>query len=485
MFVGRKEYIDDLSALWRKSTSSLVACRGRRRIGKSTLIEQFAEKTADRFFSFEGLPPRKGMTNRDQLANFGALLAQQTNRPRLVFESWHDAFFWLNEFIDDKKRTVVLLDEISWMGAYDPDFPGHLKWAWDKLFHKHDKLVMVICGSVSAWIKRNILDNTGFAGRFSRDYILPELPLSVCPSFWGATAGAVSTREMFDILSVTGGVPRYLEEIDPALSAEENIRRLFFTPQGKLFKEFDDMFSAVFGEAATTKKAILKALAEGPKSGAELSAELGLSNTGHFADHLRSLADGGFIAAGTGLNPETGKSARIDRYRLKDNYTRFYLHYIEPRRQMVEKDLFEFSSLEQLKGLDVMLGLQFENLVLGNLQMLFPMLGLESSLVLSASPYCQRAAVGREGCQIDLLIQTPRMLMVVEIKRRREIGREVIDEVDEKVKRLKYASNLSLRTALVYDGRLSPAVAADRYFDFLIPASRFFVPAGAQMSHIA
>ena len=68
------------------------------------------------------------------------------------------------------------------------------------------------------------------------------------------------------------------------------------------------------------------------------------------------------------------------------------------------------------------------------------------------------------------------MLMVVEIKRRREIGREVIDEVDAKVKKLKFAGNLSLRTALVYDGRLSPAVAADRYFDFIVPASRFFAP---------
>ena len=143
---------------------------------------------------------------------------------------------------------------------------------------------------------------------------------------------------------------------------------------------------------------------------------------------------------------------------------------------MVEKDLFEFSSLEQLNGLESMFGFQFENLVLNNLQMLFPMLGLDTALVLSASPYCQRAAVGREGCQIDLLIQTQRMLMVVEIKRRREIGREIIDEVDAKVKKLKFAGNLSLRTALVYDGRLSPAVAADRYFDFIVPASRFFAP---------
>ena len=146
MFVGRTEYLDDLASLWRKTTSSLVACRGRRRIGKSTLIEHFAENTAEVFLSFEGLPPRKGMTNRDQLDNFGTALARQTNRPRIVLETWHDAFFWLDKAIDGAKRTVILLDEISWMGAYDPDFPGHLKWAWDKLFHKHDKLVMVVCG---------------------------------------------------------------------------------------------------------------------------------------------------------------------------------------------------------------------------------------------------------------------------------------------------------------------------------------------------
>ncbi len=65
--------------------------------------------------------------------------------------------------------------------------------------------------------------------------------------------------------------------------------------------------------------------------------------------------------------------------------------------------------------------------------------------------------------------------MAVEIKRRREIGHEIIDEVEEKVRRLKYRGDLSLRTALVYEGRLSPSVAADRYFDFLIPADRFFV----------
>ena len=212
----------------------------------------------------------------------------------------------------------------------------------------------------------------------------------------------------------------------------------------------------------------------GPKSAAELAEIDGKTPNGSYARALKDLRMAGYVAGDGGLNPCTGEPLREERFRVSDNYTRFYLHYIEPRRKMIEKDLFEFTSLEQLKGADVMFGFQFENLVLGNLHMLFPMLGLETSLVLSAAPYFQRATAGREGCQIDLMIQTQRMLMAVEIKRRREIGHEIIDEVSEKVRKLKFSSNLSLRTALVYDGRLSPSVAADRYFDFLIPAERFF-----------
>lgn len=471
MFIGRNEYIDDLCALWRKSTSSLVACRGRRRIGKSTLIEHFAKASAEVFLSFEGLPPRKGMTNRDQLENFATSLARQTNSPKLVIETWHDAFFWLNRAIDDGKRTVILLDEISWLGAYDPDFPGHLKWAWDKLFHSHDRLVMVVCGSVSAWIKENILDNTGFAGRFSRDYVLPELPLSVCPAFWGRSADKVSSREMLDILSVTGGVPRYLEELDPALSSGENIRRLFFTPQGKLFKEFDEMFASVFGEASLTKKAVLEALAKGQRSGAELARELGMANTGRFAEHLRSLAEGGFIASDAAVNPETGRSARIDRYRLRDNYTRFYLRCVEPRKNEIATGGYRFATVEQIAGWDSILGLAFENLVVNNWVELLPHIGAQNAIVESAAPYRRSSGNPGGGVQIDLLIQTPRTAYVVEIKRKNRIGREVEADVEEKIGRLKLRKGMSVRPVLVYDGTIDPQVAGGGFFVAMVDAA--------------
>lgn len=105
MFFGRKEQLEDLEALWRKKTSSLVACRGRRRIGKSTLFREFARRTAGAYLEFEGLPPRDGrpVPNAEQLAAFAAALARQTNSPILTLPNWYDAFFWLDKAIDDSR----------------------------------------------------------------------------------------------------------------------------------------------------------------------------------------------------------------------------------------------------------------------------------------------------------------------------------------------------------------------------------------------
>ena len=474
MFVGRDRDLKDLEALWGRDQGVLVTCRGRRRIGKSTLIEEFAARSADKFICIEGLPPRKGMTDAVQRRWFCEKVAEYSGHEVIYAPTWSLAFAQLDELLKSDRRTVMLLDEISWLGGYNPDFAGYLKEAWDRKFRKHPNLVFVLCGSVSAWIAENILNSTGFVGRDSLDIELKELTPFQCQQMLGPAGVRMSVREKIDLLSVTGGVPKYLEDVRPELSVDENVRRMCFMPRGILFREFDETFSGVFGRRARTRGRILRFLMSGPKSAAELAEIDGKTPNGSYARALKDLRMAGYVAGDGGLNPCTGEPSREERFRISDNYTRFYLHYIEPRRRMVEKDTFEFSSLEQLKGLETMFGLQFENLVLGNLQTLFPMLGLEESLVLSAAPFFQRATADRERCQIDLMIQTQRMAMVVEIKRRREIGHEIIDEVDEKVRKLRLGSRLSLRTALVYDGRLSPSVAADRYFDFLIPADRFF-----------
>ena len=120
------------------------------------------------------------------------------------------------------------------------------------------------------------------------------------------------------------------------------------------------------------------------------------------------------------------------------------------------------------------MGLQFENLVLANLGTIVGMIGLGNAQILSAAPYRRAASRdgSRKGVQIDLLIQTRRSICLVEIKRRREIGREVIDEMEEKVSALPRRRGISVRTALVYAGHLAPIVEADGYFDAIVPFHR-------------
>ena len=177
------------------------------------------------------------------------------------------------------------------------------------------------------------------------------------------------------------------------------------------------------------------------------------------------------VAGARGKTPETGRDVREVRYRLKDNYTRFYLKYIQPKSDAIREGLFRYVSLERLPNWNSIMGLQFENLVINNYRSLLPRLGLDRSLLLSAAPYRRIASEKsrRKGVQIDLLLQTRMSFCLVEIKRQREIGREVIDAMREKVRRLAAPSGTSIRTALVFDGELAPSVEADGYFDAIIP----------------
>ena len=471
-FFGRQDIFARLSPLLEKHSASLVTCRGRRRVGKSTVIEKFAELQGLRFIKIEGRRPDKKLANCDELAAFAKQLASQTGADRSVPGSWPEAFGRLAGVLNDDEWTLVLLDEISWLGHYDEAFADDLKIAWDNVFKKHDRLILVLCGSVSSWIKDEIIDNTAYMGRRSLDIVVPELPLKECVKFWGRRAARIDVREIIDVLSVTGGIPRYLEEINPSWSAEENIRNLAFRKRSVLREDFDEMFNDVITEEAKFTASVLRKLVDGPKSGAELGKLMKLDKGSRVFSALARLEEVGFVAQDNGVNPETGDLPREKRYRIRDNYTRFYLKYIEPVKAQIDEDAFTFTSLAEFEDIDSMFGLAFETLVVNNYRDLLPELHLGTGLIQSAAPYRRRGTKGshgRKGVQIDFLIQTRKSICIVEIKRKKEIGREVINEVDAKVNSIKRRPGISAKTALVYDGEFSPVAKADGYFDAVIP----------------
>lgn len=469
MFFGRKAELEDLLSLWNKQVSSLVTCRGRRRIGKSTLIEEFARISRARFVKIEGKAPEPKQTDYDQRAFFAEQLSRYVGMDISVPATWLKAFEALDRILDDAK-TVVLIDEISWLGRYDSGFAGSLKTAWDNLFRRHRRLVLVLCGSVSSWISENILNSTGFVGRRSRDYLLKELSPSECVKFWGRKADRVSSREVLDVLAVTGGVPKYLEEIDPSRSAGENIRRLCFTPSGTLFLDFEDIFAKVFGNGTQVKRAILKALADGSKTGADVAATIGVERGGGISDNLKELEEAGFVAKDVSRDPVTGRMRREACWRLCDNYMRFYLKYVEPLKDDIVSGRASFDNLELLGGWHAMMGLQFENLIVNNFREFLPKLGFSGVPVLSAAPFRGKSTARSAGVQIDLLIQARKSVCLVEIKHGERVDESVEDEVARKIDALSLKSSISVRTVLIHLGELSPAVRGSGFFDYIINA---------------
>ena len=301
---------------------------------------------------------------------------------------------------------------------------------------------------------------------------MPELPLPECLEFWGRKADRTSTREVLDVLSVTGGVPKYLNEMDPSLSPGDNIRRLCYDPDGYLFKDYDRIFDDVFGGSVDAKRRILEALAEGPASISELAEKFKTDPNGHLSQDVSELEEAGFVAGSEGLNPTTGRPVRERRYRLKDNYTRFYLRYVLPKREAIRSGLYRAVPLERLPGWDAVMGLQFENLVLNNIRAVASLVGLEGKCIESAAPYFRSGRKTGLGVQIDYLVQLSKSVYLFEIKRKQKITVAVEDEVRQKLERLKLPKGKSAKLVLVYDGELDSEIEEDGFFDYLISADR-------------
>jgi len=464
MFIGREIELKKLEEFRHdRRIAGLIVCSGRRRIGKSTLIEKFAEGA--RFLEFQGLAPRPNMTNQIQLDHFGTLMGTNFGIPPMKFDGWHHALATLAG-LTKEGECIIFLDEISWMASQDKDFSGKLKTVWDTQFKKNPRLILVICGSVSSWIQNNILEDKGFMGRVSYEIHLQELPLYDADKFWFKNQ-QISAYEKFKVLCVTGGIPRYLEEIKPHKTAEQNIKSLCFTAGGILLDEFDKIFKDIFEYRAEEYKRIVLTILHRPLSTGEICEKLNVKQSGSFNKKLKALVQCGFLQRDYAWHGNK-KVEKQSLYRLCDNYLRFYLKYIEPKRDLIEQGLYDNLHLEELEDWRSIMGLQFENLVLNNIKILQGTIDISPASLLSAAPYFQNKTLRQEACQVDLLIQTKFSVYVCEIKFRHKIGIEVIDEVREKIRKLSIPKSCSVRPVLIYQGELSTRVGGANFFSHLI-----------------
>lgn len=471
-FIGRKSELERLDSLYKKKTASLVVVKGRRRIGKSRLIAEFSQlSTCPTFWSFAGLAPEGGITAQAQRDNFARQLAFILKTPPMTFLDWSDAFEHLSLHI--KPGDIILLDEISWMGADDSSFIPKLKAWWDM---QTEHILLIFCGSVSTWIEKNILKSTAFFGRVNLTISLEPLSIAESTQLLRAIGMQLSHYDIYKLLSIVGGVPWYLKQFNPNATSDENIKQLAFEKSGLLVTEFDRIFNDLFDGKGATYKKILISLSDGARTLSEIRQKIEFAHSGTLSQLMEHLIVAGFVVKQPLWSFKTGKSLKQSLYRISDPYMRFYLKMIEPNTGAIAEGGFEDVPLSTIPGFDTQIGLQLETLFLQNRRLLHHKLGISPVDIVRCGPYRQSKTSTQEGCQIDYLIQTKtNNLYICEFKlKRREIGSHIIEEIQEKISRLKTPKGFSKVAVLLHLSGVSDSVLTSPHFYRIIDIADFF-----------
>lgn len=330
--------------------------------------------------------------------------------------------------------------------------------------------MVFICGSYCAWIEKYIEESPAFVGRIDKKIRMKELALNESSKFWNNNP-KISNKEKLKFMLISGGVPKYLSTMNPKDSAEDNILRLCFTAGAFLFKEFPVLFKDAILSKRKYHNKILKLLMKKSKTLTELTEEF-LSigdpvDKSNLDDYLKELEQAGFISK-TQMYQIGGDESKFSFYRLSDNYSRFYLRYIEPKKNKVENGTFNQSQgIECWAEYETVMGFQFENLVLNSQELILKSLGVNG--LKSFAPYSQFKTKKMNACQIDLLIEDNyNTIYVCEVKFQKEVKTKVISEVKKKIKNLKTPKNYSVRPVLIYSGELPKSIIDSGYFDKII-----------------
>lgn len=328
--VGRVAEQQRLRAILRSSEAELVALYGRRRVGKTFLIrELFADKT---YFEVTG---EKDQAANVQLDRFVRELSRvfYDGRPLAPCASWSDALERLSAAVEDfagrnpRKPIVVFLDELPWLATHRSGLLQALDHAWNARLSKVRTLRLIVCGSAAAWmIDKLVFAKGGLHNRITQRIVLRPFSLAETAAFLRSRGVKLPRQQVALLYMAIGGVPHYLKQAQRGRSATQIIGELCFGRDGLLRDEFTTLFQSLFSEPHT-HLAIVRALASRGSglSQDQLAAHAGLSSGGRLKQYLRELETSGFIAAFTPF----GRRKKETLYRLVDEYSSFYLSWID------------------------------------------------------------------------------------------------------------------------------------------------------------
>lgn len=396
--VGREAEKEILLNVLETPEAELVAVLGRRRVGKTFLVRSVYQSLI--WFELTGL---QNVTLKRQLSNFSIHLRNAFGEiaPKEKPTDWLEAFQQLIECweknIDPTIKSVVFLDELPWLAGRKSGFLDGLSYFWNSWAVKKN-VVIVICGSAASWMIQQVVYNKGgLHNRITRRIHLMPFNLHETDTFLRSKNVVLDPFQISQIYMAMGGIPHYLKEIEPGKSAIQNIEKICFSSTGLLNDEFMKLYPSLF-ENAIHHISIIKVLGQKWKglTRQEIIEATKLPDGGNLSRYLDELLHSGFIS----VFGAYGKKQKDALYRLTDEYSLFYLHFIQHQSQY-ERDTWQ--NLSQTPLYKTWSGYAFENLCLKHIEQIKKALGI-SGIYSESSSFYHKGKADQPGVQIDLLI---------------------------------------------------------------------------------
>jgi AAA+ ATPase superfamily predicted ATPase len=324
--IAREQELDLLNEQYKKKSSSLVVVYGRRRAGKSYLIDTWAKNKVDvpgDYLNIEGL---ENESSKQQIKVFSReVLTKIKLSVDVEVLNWNAALDLLTHYIvqnkNDKKKKIILLDEFQWLCGNRTLLVSMVKNYWDTKWKEHN-VMLILCGSITSFMHYHVIHSKALYGRVSLEIKMRPFDFKDSLKFLKPLR---SMKEGLEYYYVFGGVAKYLTEINNARSFEKNIDHLIFSHHSIFENEFEKIFSKQF-KTPTVYLKIMAALKKHAMTLNEISKTTKISSGGTLHKYLEILKLANFVDTYSPINK--GDTSKNLKYFISDPFCHFYLSYV-------------------------------------------------------------------------------------------------------------------------------------------------------------